>query len=279
MKTLRRIIWFLIVIPIIGGWLTAASQIVQGCPLLKYPEAGTYSTHFNNAFSFSGNLAQLSGYHQITGALFSERRYLLEQVQNSTAVIAIPSGVGGFGLEINSYGFAGYRESRFGIAYGRKLSESVSIGAGFHYDMIQVSGYGNAAAPGIAIGLLLHPTEKVVIGFGVTDPVGGSFGKSSTTRLGSRFQLGVGYEASEQVMISAEIIKQEDHPVCLNALFEYRFAKQFISVLGVLTDTGSPYFGLGWQWKQFRLDLSASYHVQLGFSPGLLLVFGASSIN
>ena len=48
--------------------------------------------------------------------------------------------------------------------------------------------------------------------------------------------------------------------------------KQFFARAGFMSDTGSGYAGFGVGWKNFRLDLSGSYHPQLGFSPGILLV-------
>jgi hypothetical protein len=43
--------------------------------------------------------------------------------------------------------------------------------------------------------------------------------------------------------------------------------------MGIATSTGSPYAGMGWQWKNCRADLTMRYHPQLGITPGLLLVF------
>ncbi len=195
----------------------------------------------------------------------------------SSCALAIPSPVGGFGFITNYYGFADYNESSLELAYGKRLGETVSIGVAFHYNMIHIAGYGNGAAPGLAVALMLHPSEKVNIGLQVTDPAGGSFGKSSGEKLASIYQLGIGYEASPETLITAELIKQEESPINLNAVIRYRFAGQFIAVAGVLANPGTPYFGLGISWKQFRIDITTSYHVQLGFSPGMLLMFSPSS--
>jgi hypothetical protein len=37
------------------------------------------------------------------------------------------------------------------------------------------------------------------------------------------------------------------------------------------------YAGLGLAWNNLRLDISASYHQQLGVSPGLLLIYNFNS--
>jgi hypothetical protein len=82
----------------------------------------------------------------------------------------------------------------------------------------------------------------------------------------------LGYEASDNFFVSGEIVKQEDLPVNVNAGVQYNFAKQFFARFGIASQNQSPYGGAGLSWKNFRLDVSASYHPQLGFSPGLMLI-------
>jgi hypothetical protein len=41
--------------------------------------------------------------------------------------------------------------------------------------------------------------------------------------------------------------------------------------------TSSAWFGLGLSLKSFRLDVTTSYHPQLGITPGLLLIVHLST--
>jgi hypothetical protein len=72
--------------------------------------------------------------------------------------------------------------------------------------------------------------------------------------------------------VSAEIVKQEDLPVNINAGVQYNFLKQFFARVGIASENESPYAGAGISWNNTRLDVSASYHPQLGFSPGLMVI-------
>ncbi|MEO6218822.1 MAG: hypothetical protein ABIO81_00235, partial [Ginsengibacter sp.] len=76
---------------------------------------------------------------------------------------------------------------------------------------------------------------------------------------------------------SAEIVKQEDLPVNINAGFQYNFAKQFFARAGIASENESPYAGAGIKWSNIRVDISGSYHPQLGFSPGLMLIINFKS--
>ncbi|MDQ6903265.1 MAG: hypothetical protein M3139_09675, partial [Bacteroidota bacterium] len=89
---------------------------------------------------------------------------------------------------------------------------------------------------------------------------------------GSVYKFGIGYEASEDLLISAEIVKQEDLPININAGVQYNFQKQFFVRVGIASENESPYAGAGVSWSNIRVDISASYHPQLGFSPGLLVI-------
>jgi len=53
---------------------------------------------------------------------------------------------------------------------------------------------------------------------------------------------------------------------------QYQFAKQFFARAGIASATSTGYAGFGVSWSNFRLDVTGSYHPQLGVSPGLLLI-------
>ena len=72
-------------------------------------------------------------------------------------------------------------------------------------------------------------------------------------------------------------MKQEDLPVNVNAGVQYNFQKQFFVRVGINSENESPYAGAGISWNDIRLDVSASYHPQLGLSPGLMLIVNFKS--
>ncbi|MEI9911792.1 MAG: hypothetical protein WDO71_20355 [Bacteroidota bacterium] len=83
----------------------------------------------------------------------------------------------------------------------------------------------------------------------------------------------MGYEASEKFFFNIEIIKEEDQPVNVNAGIQYKFIPQLLVRAGMSTSTSSAWIGLGLFLKSFRIDVTTSYHPQLGITPGLLLLF------
>jgi len=239
----------------------------------NYIGLGAYSLNHADVFSFTSNLASLAQLKTAAAGVYGERRFLLDELNNYTAVLALPTSTGNFGLKTNYYGFSDYNETQLGLAYGRKLGTKVDIGAQFNYHGIRIAGYGNASAISFEIGAVMHISDKLHAGVHFANPVGGKFGKDQQEKLSSVYTIGLGYDASAKFFISAEIEKEEDQPVNVNAGMQYKFLPQLLARIGMSTSTSSVWFGLGLNIKSFRIDVTTSYHPQLGITPGLMLLF------
>ena len=242
----------------------------------NYIGLGAYSRSHADVFSFTANQASLAQLKSTAAGVYAERRFLLSQLNNYTAAIGLPTSTGNFGLKAVYYGFTDYNETQLGLAYGRKLGSKIDIGAQFNYHGIRIAGYGNASAISFELGTVLHVTDKLHAGIHVNNPVGGKFGKNQQEKLPSVYAIGSGYEASEKFFIGAEIEKEEDQPVNVNAGLQYKFLPQLLARAGMSTATSSAWAGVGLIWRSMRLDVTTSYHPQLGITPGLLLLLPLS---
>ena len=200
---------------------------------------------------------------------------MLDELSLYQLAIAVPTKSGNFGVKAGYFGFSEYNESQIGLAYGRKLGTKLDVGVQFNYNGVQVSGYGNASAVNFEIGTILHLTDKLNAGVHAYNPVGGKFGKNAEEKLASVYTIGLGYEASDKFFVGAEIEKEENQPVNVNAGMQYRFLTQLMARAGIATNTSNVYAGVGLFLKTFRVDVVASYHPQLGITPGLLLIYNS----
>ena len=242
-----------------------------------YIGLGAYSTQHNDVFSFTNNQAALAQVKNAGVGVYGERRFLLTETSVYSAALAIPSGLGNFGVSIKYLGFKNFNENQLGLAYGRSLGKKVDIGIQFNYYGYRVPSYNSASTVNFEIGALVHLTDQLTAGVHVYNPVGGKFSKTDE-KLTSAYKFGLGYDASDRFFISAEFVKEEDYPVNLNAGLQYRFASQFFARAGIASATSVSYAGVGVAWNNFRLDISGSYHPQLGISPGLLLIMNFGKI-
>lgn len=237
-----------------------------------YISLSAYSQQQNDPLSFTGNQAALASVKNAGVGVYGERRFMLSETSVYTVAGSIPTKLGNFGVMANYAGFKNFNESKIGLAYARKLGRFLDIGVQFNYYGYRIPTYGNASAINFEIGAMMHLTDKLNAGVHVYNPVGGKLGKSGDEKLASSYKAGLGYDASDRFFISAEIVKEEDKAINVIAGLQYQFAKQFFAKAGFISESTTAYAGAGVAWKNLRLDLSSSYHPQLGFSPGILLV-------
>ena len=261
------------------------SGFFSGAQTLRRPVAapytglGAYSLQHVDPFSFTANQAALAQLKNHGLGLYAERRFLLSELNNYTAVAGVTTQSGNFGLKANYSGFSEYNETQIGLAYARKLGTKLDIGAQFNYNGIRIAGYGNSSAISFEIGSILHISEKLHTGIHINNPIGGEFGKDQQEKLPAVYSLGLGYDASEKFFASFEVEKEEDQPVNVNAGIQYRFIPQLMARAGMSSSTSSAWLGIGLLIRSFRLDVTASYHSQLGVTPGLLMIFQFNKDN
>jgi hypothetical protein len=270
MRRSLLIIFFLM--PLFEGW-KIFSQTVRRPVTALYTGLGAYSMRHADVFSFTSNQASLAQLKNTSAGVFGERRFMLEEMSLYQAAVGVLTSSGNFGFKGGYYGFSDYNETQLGLAYARSLGNKIDVGVQFNYNAIRINSYGNASAVNFEIGTILHLTEKLHAGLHAYNPVGGKFGKNEDEKLASVYTIGMGYEASEKFFVSAEVEKEENQPVNVNAGMQYKFLKQLMARTGIATSSSNVYLGAGFFFNSFRLDAVISYHPQLGISPGLLILY------
>jgi hypothetical protein len=240
---------------------------------VKYTGLGAYSKNFIDVFSGTSNVASPAQLKSGGFGVYGERRFMMEDLVQYSAVVALPtSSFGTFVLQGDYFGSGDFNESQLGLGYARKITSSIDIGAKFNYHGVQVNGYGNASSINFEVGTIFHLTERLHTGLNVYNPLSSKLGKESEEKLASVYKVGLGYEVSDKVLVSMELVKQEDMPVSVNAGLHYNVIENIFVRAGVSTQTNNSFIGAGIKFGTFRLDVNTAYHPQLGFSPGVLLL-------
>ena len=252
--------------------LAARGQNSRTAASLVYSSVNTYSSHFNDAFSFRNNAAALAGTKTFSAGVFSERRFLLQELTSYTFAATLPTSSGSFGLRGSMFGSALFRETVLGFGYGRKLGEKLSVGLAFDYLSMNASGYGATSMLTFDAGGMIRFTENFQAGFHTYIPARLKMGKTEET-LPAVYAAGMGYDVSPQLFLGTEVVKSEDEPVTVNAGLQYLFADKLLARGGISSATAAYYLGFGVQLKNIRIDATASFHSYLGVTPGLLLLY------
>ncbi len=238
-----------------------------------YTRLSAYSLNNTDAFSFTANQASLAKMNNFTAGVFGERRFMLKDLTLYHFSIKLPAKIAQIGITGNHSGGLENKESSLGIAYGRRISEKLDIGAQFNYYTVRISGYGSATSINFEGGLLFHLTDQLILGIHSYNPTNSKLGNKGEEKLPAIYTVGLGYETSDKFLVSGEIQKQEDEPININAGLQYSFGENLFARAGISSATSTYYIGVGVLLKSLRVDATASVHPQLGISPGLMLIY------
>lgn len=239
-----------------------------------YTQLNTYSSNFNDAFSFANNQAALAGTRYFSMGVFGEKRFMLRELGVYKMALALPTTSGNFGIKADYFGSTAFNESQLGFAYGRNLGK-LDVGVQFNYYMVRALSYGTASSVNFEGGAILHVTDQFETGVHIYNPTKADIGKNTGEKLPLIYSAGFGYDASDKLFIGTEIEKTENLPINVNAGLQYSFEK-FFARTGISSATSSFYFGLGFLTNGFRIDATVALHPNLGITPGIMLVYIAT---
>ena len=249
------------------------AQVLRQPISTAYTGLGAYSKNFVDVYSATSNQASLAQLKSGAFGVYGERRFMLEDLSGFSGIVAMPFSSGTIGLQADYFGSSkAFNESQIGLMYARKLTEQVDVGVKFNYHSMRVPGYQSASAINFEAGTILHLTDRLHTGIHVYNPFSSKIGKTGDEKLASIYRFGLGYEASDNVFICTEIVKQEDQQLSVNAGLQYNIHSRLFLRTGISTSTNNSYVGLGLQLGVGRVDINTGYHPQLGFTPGILLL-------
>ncbi|MCO6496052.1 MAG: hypothetical protein J5I50_00165 [Chitinophagaceae bacterium] len=236
----------------------------------------SYSLQHSDVFSFTNNTAALAFSKTFSAGAMAETRYMLKETNYYSGVAAIPTELGNFGVEAGYFGYKNFNEYQIGLAYARSLGNNFSVGARFNYYSYRVPSYQQGSTITFQVGAIAKVSDQLTAGIEVYNPVGGYISKSEDEKLASNYRLGIGYEPTENVIVSATVEKEENQDINITAGVFYQFDNRFFARAGVQTLSKTPFGAAGIAFNDLRLDLSVSYHQQLGFSPGIMVIYQPS---
>ncbi len=217
----------------------------------------------HSGFNNPAGLAYLDGF---SGAAFVENRFLLQELQLAAISVAQSTNSGTIGMTLQYFGFEEYNEQKIGLNYSRQLFDKLSIGAQFDFLSTRVKEYGNASAITFEVGLQYEILDKLTAGIHVFNPIRATIG---TENLPSIIQIGITYQVADYLTISSAIEKDTALPYNAKFGLEYQVADNIQLRAGMNSNPNRFSFGVGYLVNQLQLNVAATYHDVLGFSPAV----------
>lgn len=156
----------------------------------------------------------------------------------------------------------------FGIA--KSVHERWDIGIRLGYYATTARGYATTGSVTAGLGSLFKCNEQLTIGF-QADGINHFFSPESI--LGYRMRAGAGYRVSEIFSLTVEVLKEQNDPVAMLVAMHYRFLEQAWARMGYMSKHNSFVCSAGFVYKGVETELFSTYHLSLGLSAGLSLMY------
>lgn len=225
-------------------------------------------------WSLYHNPAGISGVEKLSLGAYVVRRFNLNELTSGSAGLVLPFLEGGhsLGVDINTFGFAAYRENKIGLTYATSLLEKVSIGVKLNYASLAISNYGNQSSLYVDIGVNTQISPELSLGFSATNVNRAKLGQDpATEELPTVVTAGLAYQPSDRVLLVVDVQKDVDHPFSVRGGIEYFLNDMIIARVGVSNEPLSWQTGLGLVKGAMQIDFAFGFTDRLGYSPHISL--------
>ncbi len=252
---------------------TAQYSYFQGDPRSRgMSHAGVMLT---DHWSGLENPAGLAGLNNTTFGICYSNNYLISQLGTGAASCGIRTASGNYGISIMSFGYASFRQSMASLSFGRNLGKKLRAGIGIHGMLIsQAAGYGNLYAVIPSLGLQIIPVERITFGVHVYNPADQEYAPAGYLKIPAGWQAGVGIQFGKEVLLCLEAEKNRHDPFVCYGGFEILLQEKIPLRFGISSGTQAELsFGIGFHSRRLQVDLAATRHPSLGFSPAIGLSY------
>ncbi len=218
------------------------------------------------------NQAGIIEVENLSVVIDAQRRFSLADLSSYSGAIVKNTKLGHFGIMISNYGSEVYQDQKIGLAYARKLTDILSIGAQFNTLLLSIDDFGSATNFSFELGINAKLSNELNLSAHVNNPV--SIEITENTQIDTRFRFGIKYVPSSKIELLSEIDKILDSPMNFRAGIQYSLFEKLELRCGYSTAIGTIGFGLHYSLSNsIALDFGYSTHAQLGSTPGISLIW------
>lgn len=217
----------------------------------QFPAGGGFSKVFN----VFRNPAAIAGLPQATAGLYTERRFLLKEMNVYAMALGIPVSAGAIGIKLWQFGFPLYRQQLAGLGYALPLGSRLQAAVCLNYWMKGLDA---------ELGLVWKLTREIGVGLHLWGP-----GKETGV-----YTAGISYMPSPGLRLEGEWRKELHMPLMMRIQCLYRPADALVLLAGFSAAPATQFAGAAFRAGRLQIGVTGSYHLLLGITPGISLVWG-----
>ena len=228
----------------------------------------------SDLWSVSSNQAALTGLKNPEVGVFVAQPFMVKELSRTAFAAALPQKWGVVAVSYNRQGYKLYRDSKLGLAYARSFGPRFSAALQLNYLSVFIGeNYGSRGTIAAEASLMAELTPRLKLGFHLFNPTKAGMADYNNEKVPTIGKLGLGYTISAKLHALIEVEKDLNNKPVVRAGVEY-FPVKFLYIrAGVSSNPSLNAAGFGLQWKKVKLDMAASFHPQLGYTPNLGLLY------
>lgn len=250
----------------------------------------------NDVWSASGNVAALGGLARPTVGFGAANRFLLPSLNTASVSAAVPLGhrlatagtavgvpaavaaaeaprYGVVGVTAQRFGGKLYSEQAVGVAYGYQLG-TVRVGAKVEVLQVSLEGLGSRRTVAASLGgqADIIP-RKLTFGATLYNLNQARLAPYQDERVPTVLRAGLGWRASDKVLVLVETEKDVEQDADFRAGLEYRPLPVLALRGGLAALTHQTTGGVGFRSGALQLDYAAAWHQALGLSQQVSVAY------
>lgn len=228
----------------------------------------------SDLWSANNNQAGLANLESFSAGFFYSNNFMLKTLSQNSAVIAMPTKSGVFGLSLNYFGYSSFNNKKIGFAFGKKISPNISAGVQLDYVNTYITNnYGSGNFFTFEVGLMAKLTNKITLGAHVFNPLMIKISDYQDERMPAVLNLGMQYKPTEKLRALLEVESDIYNSPIIKAGAEYHPTEMLFILAGISNNPNVWSFGFGLKFNYFKLEFSSTMHQVLGYSPQFSLVY------
>lgn len=267
---MKKLLLTFFLLLVTGYWLLATGNSPLGA---RSSAIGGASVSLSDLWSVQNNQAGIGFQKTFVGGIVYQNPFMMKELSTKALGLALPVKGGTFGILVSNFGYSVYSETKAGLSFGKSFGEKISAGISLDYFGTSISEYGKKNSFVAEVGMQAKPIKNLTLGFHLFNPTRTKLASYNDERIPTIMRLGFDYKFSEKVFIAVETEKDIEKKATMKAGLEYKLIKELYLRAGVSSNPSLSCFGIGINFKQFKLDLSSTYHSTLGFSPQVGLIY------
>lgn len=234
---------------------------------------GNIGVALSDVWSIQSNQSGLAFLQKPTASISYRNSYLSSELHTQSAVFAYPFGRNVLGLSFQSYGFTAYSEQKIGFTYAKRFGNNVSAALNLNFHQVDIPSYGSVQTYSVEAGLQYKVNESLILGTHISNPGMSNYDVEVQSLIPVSLEFGGSYRFSDKVLLNTGFVKVLDSTSDFRCGLEYSVIDWLAFRGGVSVNPFRQFAGLGYQFKDLKIDVGASTHPYLGFSPQIALSY------